>query len=142
MGAHSSSAAPDLVMPALPLLVAAAAFCSCAYASASSFHECLASKLLVRDNLSRPALPIGRAEPIRLALAAAGVDFEFEAVDKATIKSDPEHYPFGQSPRCAPKGGWSGRENGALLSRSRRDAGDALSLLPRPAHDLACALTD
>ncbi|KAL4420375.1 hypothetical protein ABPG77_002315 [Micractinium sp. CCAP 211/92] len=41
----------------------------------------------------------GRAEPIRLALAAAGVDFEFEAVDKATIKSDPEHYPFGQSPR-------------------------------------------
>ncbi|KAL4430769.1 hypothetical protein ABPG75_006025 [Micractinium tetrahymenae] len=41
----------------------------------------------------------GRAEPIRLALAAAGVDFEFEAVNKEVIKSDAEHYPFFQAPR-------------------------------------------
>ncbi|KAL4430770.1 hypothetical protein ABPG75_006026 [Micractinium tetrahymenae] len=41
----------------------------------------------------------GRAEPIRLALAAAGVDFEFEAANKEAIKSDAEHYPFYQVPR-------------------------------------------
>lgn len=45
--------------------------------------------------------PAGRGEPIRLALAAAGVDFEFEVVDKAAMKADAEHYPFGQAPRCA-----------------------------------------
>lgn len=41
----------------------------------------------------------GRAEPIRLALAAAGVDFDFEVADKAAIKSDADHYPFYQVPR-------------------------------------------
>ncbi|KAL4420374.1 hypothetical protein ABPG77_002314 [Micractinium sp. CCAP 211/92] len=41
----------------------------------------------------------GRAEPIRLALAAAGVDFDFEVVDKTAMKSDAEHYPFHQVPR-------------------------------------------
>ncbi len=52
-------------------------------------------------NTSLPALPFhaGRAEPIRLALAAAGVDFDFEVVDKAAMKSDAEHYPFHQVPR-------------------------------------------
>ncbi|KAL4420373.1 hypothetical protein ABPG77_002313 [Micractinium sp. CCAP 211/92] len=53
--------------------------------------------------MSRPKLIYfniqGRAEPIRLALAAAGVDFDFEVVDKAAMKSDADHYPFHQVPR-------------------------------------------
>ncbi|PSC70408.1 flagellar associated [Micractinium conductrix] len=41
----------------------------------------------------------GRAEPIRMALAAAGVDFDFEPVDREAMKADSEHYPFHQVPR-------------------------------------------
>lgn len=53
---------------------------------------------LIKSCLPLPSCS-GRAEPIRMALAAAGVDFECEVVDKAAIKSDAEHYPFGQAPR-------------------------------------------
>ncbi|GAB4813098.1 hypothetical protein N2152v2_000144 [Parachlorella kessleri] len=40
-----------------------------------------------------------RAEPIKLALAAAGVEFDFEATPKEQLKQDLDHYKFGQVPR-------------------------------------------
>eukprot|EP00887_Chlorella_sp_A99_P000626 scaffold5.g626.t1 len=57
----------------------------------------------------------GRAEPIRLALAAAGVEFEFEAVSRgdAGWKADLEHYHFAQVPR---RGG--GREGATVWARA------------------------
>lgn len=53
----------------------------------------------MHKHLPALSIPSGRAEPIRLALAAAGVDFEFEVVNKAAMKGDAEHYPFYQVPR-------------------------------------------
>ncbi|GAB4813099.1 hypothetical protein N2152v2_000145 [Parachlorella kessleri] len=44
----------------------------------------------------------GRAEPIRLVLAAAGVDFEFVSLareESGKLKQDLAHYKFGQVPR-------------------------------------------
>lgn len=41
----------------------------------------------------------GRAEVLRLALAAAGVDFEFEEVDKEELKSNLQAFHFAQVPR-------------------------------------------
>ena len=46
--------------------------------------------------------PAGRAEALRLALAAKEVDFDFQPVNYESMKSDLEHYPFAQVPRCAP----------------------------------------
>lgn len=44
-----------------------------------------------------PGPPAGRAEPLRLALAAAGVPFRFVPVEAAdSLKDDLEHYHFGQ----------------------------------------------
>lgn len=42
---------------------------------------------------------LGRGEYIKLALAAAEVDFDVEPVDYATMKKDIVAYPFGQCPR-------------------------------------------
>lgn len=41
----------------------------------------------------------GRAEPLRMALAAAGVEFEFEVVDPEQMKSDLQGFNFTQVPR-------------------------------------------
>ena len=45
----------------------------------------------------------GKAEAIRLLLAAAGVEFENSMIDFAdmptVVKADPQAYPFGQVPR-------------------------------------------
>lgn len=41
----------------------------------------------------------GRAEPLRMALAAAGVEFEFEVVDPEQMKSDLQGFHFAQVPR-------------------------------------------
>ncbi len=46
-----------------------------------------------------PATLAGRAEIIKLALAAAGVEFEFEPVKYEEMKKDLAHYKFGQVPR-------------------------------------------
>lgn len=52
--------------------------------------------------MSKPTLhyfPLrGRGEVIRLALSAAGVDFDEKLVDYAAMKSDLKSYPFGQCP--------------------------------------------
>ena len=45
------------------------------------------------------APPAGFAEPIRLALAVAGIEFENAALDKDALKQDLEVYNFGQCPR-------------------------------------------
>jgi hypothetical protein len=41
----------------------------------------------------------GRAEPLRMALAAAGVEFDFEVVDPEQLKSDLQGFHFAQVPR-------------------------------------------
>ncbi|GAB4813095.1 hypothetical protein N2152v2_000141 [Parachlorella kessleri] len=41
----------------------------------------------------------GKGEVIKLALAAAGVEFEHEDVNKEEMKADLDHYKFGQVPR-------------------------------------------
>eukprot|EP00198_Chlamydomonas_reinhardtii_P011758 XP_001701095.1 glutathione S-transferase [Chlamydomonas reinhardtii] len=41
----------------------------------------------------------GRAEAMKLALAAVKQDFEFEQVEYSTMKAHPDQYPFGQCPR-------------------------------------------
>ncbi|GAB4819891.1 hypothetical protein N2152v2_006937 [Parachlorella kessleri] len=41
----------------------------------------------------------GRAEPIKLALAAKGVEFEVQSVDYQAMKADLEKFPFAQVPR-------------------------------------------
>lgn len=41
----------------------------------------------------------GRAEPIRLALVAMGIEYEEQAVDYGEMKSALEKYPFAQCPR-------------------------------------------
>lgn len=45
------------------------------------------------------AAPQGRGEPIRLALAAAGVEYQEQGVDYMSMKKDLENFPFGQAPR-------------------------------------------
>ncbi len=42
----------------------------------------------------------GRAEPLRMTLAAAGVEFDFEEAQTSEMKSDLENYHFAQVPRC------------------------------------------
>ena len=44
-------------------------------------------------------LRAGRAEPLRMALAAAGVEFDFEEVDTQQLKSNVQAFHFGQVPR-------------------------------------------
>jgi hypothetical protein len=41
----------------------------------------------------------GRAEPIRLALVAKGIEYEEQTVDYAAMKRDSDKYPFLQCPR-------------------------------------------
>ena len=43
----------------------------------------------------------GRAEVMKLALEYSGVAYDVAPVDFAAMKSDREHYPFAQCPRCA-----------------------------------------
>ena len=52
---------------------------------------------------SFPAIA-GKAETIRMALAAAGVEFDFEVPDREVLKLDLDQYPFGQVPRWVPGG--------------------------------------
>ena len=44
--------------------------------------------------------PAGRAEPIKIALAAKGVEFDVKPVDYQQMKSDLQQFPFAQVPRC------------------------------------------
>lgn len=44
-------------------------------------------------------LPQGRGEPVRLALAAAGEEWEEVPVDYAQMKQDLQAFAFGQAPR-------------------------------------------
>ena len=53
---------------------------------------------LPTDGCSTPAIA-GKAETIRMALAAAGVEFDFEVPDREVLKSDLDQYPFLQIPR-------------------------------------------
>ena len=66
---------------------------------------CLPGHLTLSACLSLPAcLHAGRAEPVKLALAAKGIDFEVCDVDYAEMKADNVKYPFHQCPRCAAAG--------------------------------------
>jgi len=50
------------------------------------------------------APPAGRAEVVKLALAAAGVEFEFEEVERGELKSDMDHYKFFQASEVGAEG--------------------------------------
>ena len=43
--------------------------------------------------------PSGRGEPIKLALAAKGIEFDVLTVDYPEMKADRSKYPFAQCPR-------------------------------------------
>ena len=60
-----------------------------------------------------------------MALAAAGVEFDFAEPDREVMKSDLDQYPFGQVPRWVLGGCWGG--TCALLwdARGHRDAGSS-----------------
>lgn len=62
----------------------------------------------------------GRAEPIRLALVAMGIEYEEQAVDYGEMKSALEKYPFAQCPRFVDEDGDISQSNTILRHIGRK----------------------
>ncbi|PSC72458.1 flagellar associated isoform B [Micractinium conductrix] len=62
----------------------------------------------------------GRAEPVRLALEAAGVEWEEVAVDYAEMKADLGKYPFAQCPRYVDEEGDISQSNTIMRHLGRK----------------------
>ena len=115
---HAHSFHPSALSPATPVHSSVSA---CLPARASD-SLCLPLSACLPACLSLPAcLPAGRAEPVKLALAAKGIDFEVCDVDYAEMKADNVKYPFHQCPRCAAAG-------------SRATASQHACIPPSPQH--------
>ena len=84
---------------------------------------------------SAPPRPAGRAEPVRLALAAKGVRFQEVNVDYGAMKSDRSAYPFAQCPRLVDDTGLSMVQTPAILRHLARTLYPMLSLADAVAVD-------
>lgn len=95
-GDHLPPPAPCSAAP-----VTAATLPSWAPGAAAALHGCRHPHVILIPTRGLQTLPAaGRAEPIRLALAAKlGVEFEVQGIDYGEMKSNLELYPFAQCPR-------------------------------------------
>lgn len=77
-----------------------------------------------RPQLPLLTIPAGRGEPIKLALAVAGVVFEVADVDYNEMKHNSEKYPFAQ----VWAGGWMGGRGPVLEAGGRPVPGGLIAM--------------
>ncbi|KAI7842899.1 hypothetical protein COHA_003411 [Chlorella ohadii] len=65
----------------------------------------------------------GRAEPIKLALAAKGIEFDVQPVDYELMKTDREQYPFAQCPRFVDADGLDLSQSNTIMRHVGRKYG-------------------